>query len=85
MLDADPMVRFADRSFGDTFAVTPEDTAGRKLCELGNGQRDTPELCSLIETVLPERATIEAFEVERVFPSMGRRVIARPGDQEGML
>jgi hypothetical protein len=85
VLDADLMVRFAGRSFGGTFAVTPEDTAGRKLYELGNGQRDTPELCSLIEIVLPERATIEAFEVDRVFPSMGRRVMARPRDQEGLL
>jgi hypothetical protein len=85
VLDADLMVRFAGRSFGGTFAVTPEDTAGRKLYELGNGQRDTPELCSSIETVRPERATIEAFEVDRVFPSMGRRVMAKPRDQEGML
>src|SRR6202047_3161781 len=68
-------VRFANRSFGETFAVTPEDTVGWKLYELGNGQWDIPELRSLIETILPERATIEAFEVDRVFPSIGRRVM----------
>jgi chemotaxis protein methyltransferase CheR len=86
VLDPDLTVRFANRSFGDTFAVAPEDTVGRKLYELGNGQWDIPELRSLIETVLPERATIEAFEVDRVFPSIGRRVmvlnarmIYRPG------
>jgi PAS domain S-box-containing protein len=75
VLDPDLTVRFANRSFGDTFAVTPEDTVGRKLYELGNGQWDIPELRFLIETVLPERATIEAFEVDRVFPSIGRRVM----------
>ena len=75
VLDPDLTVRFANRSFGDTFAVTPEDAVGRKLYELGNGQWDIPELRSLIETVLPERATIEAFEVDRVFPSIGRRVM----------
>jgi chemotaxis protein methyltransferase CheR len=75
VLDPDLTVRFANRSFGDTFAVTPEDTIGRKLYELGNGQWDIPELRSLIETILPERATIEAFEVDRVFPSIGRRVM----------
>jgi hypothetical protein len=85
VLDADLMVRFADRSFGDTLAVTPEDTAGRKFYELGNGQRDTPELCSLIETVRPERATIEAFEVDRVFPSMGRRVAPGLAINEDLL
>src|ERR1700686_3133811 len=75
VLDPDLTVRFANRSFGDTFAVTPEDTVGLKLHELGDGQWDIPELRSLIETVLPERATIEAFEVDRVFPSIGRRVM----------
>ena len=75
VLDPDLTVRFVNRSFGDTFAVTPEDTVGRKLYELGNGQWDIPELRSLIETILPERTTIEAFEVDRVFPSIGRRVM----------
>jgi PAS domain S-box-containing protein len=75
VLDPDLTVRLANRSFGNTFAVTPEDTVGRKLYELGNGQWDIPELRSLIATVLPEHATIEAFEVDRVFPSIGRRVM----------
>jgi PAS domain S-box-containing protein len=75
VLDPDLTVRFVNRSFGDTFAVTPEDTVGRKLYELGNGQWDIPELRSLIESILPERETIEAFEVDRVFPSIGRRVM----------
>jgi PAS domain-containing protein len=76
VLDPDLTVRFANRSFCDTFAVTPEDTVGRKLYELGNGQWDIPELRSLIENIVPERETIEAFEVDRVFPSIGRRVMA---------
>ena len=72
VLDPDLTVRFANRSFCDTFAVTPEDTVGRKLYELGNGQWDIPELHSLIENIVPERETIEAFEVDRVFPSIDR-------------
>jgi PAS domain-containing protein len=75
VLDPDLTVRFANRSFGETFAVTPKDAIGRKLYELGSGQWDIPELRSLIETILPERETIEAFEVDRVFPSIGRRVM----------
>jgi chemotaxis protein methyltransferase CheR len=75
VLDSDLTIRFANRSFCDTFAVAPGDTVGRKLYELGNGQWDIPELRSLIETILPERATIEAFEVDRVFPLIGRRVM----------
>ena len=75
VLDPDLTVRFVNRSFCDTFAVALEDTVGRKLYDLGNGQWDIPELRSLIETILPERATIEAFELDRVFPSIGRRVM----------
>ena len=42
VLDADLTVRFANRSFCDTFAVAPEHTVGRKLNEIGNGQWDIP-------------------------------------------
>jgi len=75
VLDPDLTVRFANRFFCETFLATPEDTVGLKLYELGNGQWDIPELRSLIETIHPKHATIEAFEVDRVFPSIGRRVM----------
>jgi PAS domain S-box-containing protein len=75
VLEPDLTVRFANRSFCNIFAVAREDTVGRKLYELGNGQWDIPELRALIEAILPERATIESFEVDRVFPSIGRRVM----------
>jgi PAS domain S-box-containing protein len=87
VLDPDLTVRFANRSFCDTFAVRLEETVGRKLYELGDGQWDIPALRSLIEAILPERATIEAFEVDHVFPTIGRRVMVlnarkvfRPGN-----
>lgn len=86
VLEPDLTVRFANSSFCNTFAVTLEATVGRKLYELGDGQWDIPELRSLIEAVLPEHTTIEAFDVDRVFPSIGRRVmvlnarkVSRPG------
>jgi chemotaxis protein methyltransferase CheR len=75
VLEPDLTVRFANRSFCDTFAVAREDTVGQKLYDLGDGQWDIPELRSLIETILPGGATIEGFEVDRIFPSLGRRVM----------
>jgi chemotaxis protein methyltransferase CheR len=75
VLEPDLTIRFANRSFCDKFSVAPEHAVGRKLYELGNGQWDIPELRSLIETVFPEHEAIEAFEVDRVFPSIGRRVM----------
>jgi chemotaxis protein methyltransferase CheR len=75
VLDSNLTIRFANHAFCDKFSVAPEHTVGRKLYELGNGQWNIPELRSLIENVLSRRATIEAFEVDRVFPSIGRRVM----------
>ena len=75
VLDPDLTVRFANRSFCTTFNVSREDTVGRKLYELGDGQWNIPQLRSLIEAIVPERATIEAFEVDHVFPSIGRRIM----------
>src|ERR1700730_6599424 len=88
VLEPDLTIRFANRSFCQTFAVAPEDTVGRRLYEIGNGQWDIPKLRTSLETVISGRKTIEAFEVEYVFPSIDRRVMVlnarkvyRPGDK----
>jgi PAS domain S-box-containing protein len=75
VLTPDLTIRFANRSFCEMFAVAPEHTVGRKLNEIGNGQWDIPELRTALETILPERKTIEAFEVEHFFPSIGQRIM----------
>jgi two-component sensor histidine kinase len=69
VLDADLTIRFANRSFSDTFAVAPEYTVGRKLYEIGNGH-------TALETIISGQKAIEAFEVENFFPSIGRRIMA---------
>src|ERR1700675_113610 len=88
VLEPDLTIRFANRSYCQTFAVAPEDTVGRKLYELGNGQWDIPKLRTSLETVISGRKTIEAFEVEYVFPSIDRRImmlnarkVYRPGNK----
>jgi PAS domain S-box-containing protein len=88
VLDSDLTIRFANRSFCDTFAVVPEDAVGWRLYELGNGQWDIPELRSALETIISGGKSIEAFEVDRFFPSIGRRVMVlnarkvyRPGNR----
>ena len=87
VLEPDLTIRFANRSFCHTFAVAPEDTVGRKLYELGNGQWDIPKLRTALETIISGRTTIEAFEVDHLFPSIGRRIMVlnarkvyRPGN-----
>jgi chemotaxis protein methyltransferase CheR len=88
VLDPDLTIRFANRSFCRTFAVAPGDTVGRRLYEIGNGQWDIPKLRTSLETIISGRKTIEAFEVEYVFPSIGRRImmlnarkVYRPGNK----
>jgi PAS domain S-box-containing protein len=88
VLDSDLTIRFANRSFCDTFGVAPEDAVGRKLYELGNGQWDIPELRTALETIISGGKSIEAFEVDRLFPPIDRRVMVlnarkvyRPGNK----
>jgi PAS domain S-box-containing protein len=75
VLDSELNIRFANRSFCDKFAVAPEDVVGRKLYELGTGQWDIPALRTALAAIIPGGKSIEAFEVDRVFPSIGRRVM----------
>ena len=75
VLEPDLTIRFANRSFYDTFAVASEQTVGRKVYEIGNGQWDIPQLRTSLETIISGRKTIEAFEVEHFFPSIGRRTM----------
>jgi chemotaxis protein methyltransferase CheR len=88
VLEPDLTIRFANRSFCHTFAVAVEDTVGRKLYDLGNGQWDIPKLRTALETIISGRETVEAFEVEQFFPSIGQRVMVlnarkvhRPGNK----
>src|ERR1700722_14620952 len=88
VLEPDLTIRFANRSFCHTFAVAPEHTAGRKFYEIGNGQWDIPKLRTALETIISGRKTIEPFEVEYFFPSLGRRILVldarkvyRPGNK----
>ena len=88
VLEPDLTIRFANRSFCQTFAVALEDTVGQKLYELGNGQWDIPKLRTALETIISGRTTIEAFEVDHFFPAIGRRVMVlnarsvyRPGNK----
>jgi PAS domain S-box-containing protein len=88
VLEPDLTIRFANRSFCQTFAVAPEHTVGRKLYEIGDGQWDIPKLRNSLETIISGRKTIEAFEVEYFFSSIGRRIMVldarkvyRPGNE----
>lgn len=68
-------VRSANRAFYRTFAVEPDATLGRSLFELGDGQWDIPALRTLLTEIIPRNEDVEAFEVEHMFPGIGRKVM----------
>ena len=71
VLDRDLQVISASRMFYDKFLVTKEDTEGRSIFDLGNGQWDIPELHRLLEEVLPRQKVFNDFPVEHDFPKIG--------------
>ena len=75
VLDSELRVIAASRSFYATFRVRPEDTKGRLLYALGDGQWDIEMLRVLLEKIIPEQGVMEDYEVEHVFPGLGRRTM----------
>jgi len=81
VLDYDLRVKTANRSFYDSFHVSKEETEGRFVYELGNGQWDIPGLRALLDDVLARNESVHDYEVEHSFPSLGRKTMllnARP-------
>ena len=75
VLDNDLRVIAASRSFYSAFKVKPEDTQGRLLYALGDGQWDIPALRVLLEKIIPEKGVMEGYEVEHEFPDIGHRTM----------
>jgi two-component sensor histidine kinase len=75
VLDRELRVIAASRSFYSTFMVRPEDTKGRLLYALGDGQWDIQKLRVLLEKIIPEQGVMEGYEVEHEFPGLGHRTM----------
>jgi two-component sensor histidine kinase len=72
VLDRNLCVETASRAFYETFKVDRDETIGRHLYELGDGQWDIPELRRLLEDIIPKSTAVVDYEVEHEFP-LGRR------------
>jgi two-component sensor histidine kinase len=75
VLDKELSVIAASRSFYSAFAVSPEETQGKLLYALGDGQWDIPKLRLLLEKIIPEHDLITDYEVEHDFPHLGTRIM----------
>lgn len=75
VLSEDLRVQRANTAFYQFFQVTPQETEGRHLEELGSGQWNIPRLRILLEQVLPTHHTLRDFEIEHVFPRIGKKTM----------
>lgn len=75
ILFEDLRVAVASRSFYEDFKVTAKETEGKFIYELGNHQWDIPRLRHLLEEILPKNASFDNFEIEHVFPDIGKRIM----------
>ncbi len=65
----------ANPSFYRTFSVKKEETEGKSLYSLGNGQWDIPDLRTVLESILPEKTSLENYVVSHTFPTIGARIM----------
>jgi PAS domain S-box-containing protein len=75
VLDSGLKILTANSSFYSTFKVTPEETIGNFIYDLGNRQWDIPRLRLLLEEILPQKNFFNDYEVDHVFQSIGRKTI----------
>jgi PAS domain S-box-containing protein len=75
VLDPNLRVTVANESFYRTFHVTPSETQGQFLYDLGSRQWDIPRLRTLLEEILPRDRSFNDFEVEHDFERLGRRTM----------
>jgi diguanylate cyclase (GGDEF)-like protein/PAS domain S-box-containing protein len=75
VLNSDLKILTANQSFYHTFKVTPEETIGHFIYDLGNRQWDIPKLRVLFEEILPHDTVLNDYEVEHEFLGIGRKII----------
>jgi PAS domain S-box-containing protein len=92
ILDRDLCVKSANRAFYKTFQEMPEETEGRFIQELGDGQWDIPPLLDLLREIVPAKGHFDDYEVTHDFPCIGQRTMLlnarklyRPGNRPVLI
>ena len=75
ILDENMRVLSANRSFFTIFKVDSVNTIGSLLYDLGNGQWNIPYLRVLLEDILPKNDTVDDYEIEHKFESIGQKTM----------
>ncbi|CAM4372296.1 PAS domain S-box-containing protein [Pedobacter westerhofensis] len=75
VIDHDFTILSANAHFLNTFKVSINETKGRLLYDLGNGQWNIPELKRMMEDILPTNNPVLDYEVEHEFPHIGKKLM----------
>jgi PAS domain S-box-containing protein len=75
VMDKDLKVLSANRSFYSTFEVTPDETVGNLIYDIGNRQWDIPSLRTLLEDILPKNSQFKDYEVSHKFLTIGQKTM----------
>jgi nitrogen-specific signal transduction histidine kinase len=75
ILDENLAVLSANKTFYTFFQVTKEQTEGKLVYDLGNGQWNIDKLRILLEDILPKNTFFEDFKVEHAFPKIGYKIM----------
>jgi two-component system CheB/CheR fusion protein len=75
VLDADLRIKTANRAFYSTFKASPEETEGKYIYDLGNGQWKIPDLKVLLDNTLKNDQVFTGFEVSHNFPQIGKKIM----------
>ncbi|KMQ52720.1 Signal transduction histidine kinase [Chitinispirillum alkaliphilum] len=93
VLDGTLHVVSANRAFYSQFEVSADETEGKLIYDLGNGQWNIPRLRHLLEEVITRNHTFEGYQIkhrfgeigERALVFNGRRLKRLPGEPEYIL
>lgn len=75
MLDKNLRILTANRSFYETFKLSPKETEKQLIYELSDKAWNILKLKTLLEKILPTNSHFDKYEVEIDLPRIGRRVL----------
>lgn len=76
LLDSKLKVVSANRSFYDTFQMTPEETVGHFIYELDERQWNIPNLRNLLENLIHDKTGSDYFRIEHNFPQIDSKIMS---------
>jgi len=81
IMDSSLRVVEANETFYQTFKVNTQETEGKLVYELGNGQWNIPALKKLLEDILPAKKMVKDYEVDHKFPTIGDKIMLLNANQ----